>query len=382
MTKYLAERAISPLDRSVSWVVVDDAVRLHPESCAFLAQLRARDLSSNTERVYAGRVALYLSYCADRGVAWSSPSVPALARFLRSLVEEPLPPRGRRPPTEPRFRSKKTANAVMTTVCEFLRFGASNDWVPGELVAQLSEPKFLAFTPPGFSAGEDGQFRTVRAKTLKYQVADEGYDWLTADQAASLVPLARLARDRFLIALLGQTGLRIGEALGLRRQDMHLLSDSQTLGCKVAGPHVHVRRRLNANGALAKSRHPRSVPVIGDLVDLYAEYVYERDAVVLAAECDMVFVNVARPPLGRPMSYPNAKDMFDRLARRAGFAVWPHLLRHTAATGMLRAGTPRDVVQQILGHASPVSMDPYLHASEQDKRRAVERVALSRGGRA
>jgi integrase len=380
VTKYAAERAISPLDRSVSWVIVDEALQLHPKSCAFLAQLRARDLSSNTERVYAGRTALYLSHCSGHGVDWSSPGVPGLARFLRWLVEEPLPPRGLRALAEPRFRSRKTANAVMTTVCEFLRFGAGHGWVPGELVAQLSEPKFLAFTPPGFQAGEDGQYRMVRAKVLKYQVADDGYDWLTADQAVALIPLARLARDRFLIALLGQTGLRIGEALGLRREDMHLLSDSQSLGCKVPGPHVHVRRRINANGALAKSRNPRSVPVTWELVDLYAEYVYERDAVVEAAECDMVFVNVARPPLGRAMSYPNAKDMFDRLARRAGFEVWPHLLRHTAATGMLRAGTPRDVVQQILGHASPISMDPYLHASDQDKRRAVERVAHAREG--
>ncbi|MFC6369852.1 tyrosine-type recombinase/integrase [Nonomuraea thailandensis] len=44
-------------------------------------------------------------------------------------------------------------------------------------------------------------------------------------------------------------------------------------------------------------------------------------------------------------------------------AVWPHLLRHTAATTMLRQGTPRDVVQELLGHVSATSMQPYIHVA-------------------
>ena len=75
------------------------------------------------------------------------------------------------------------------------------------------------------------------------------------------------------------------------------------------------------------------------------------------------------------MSYQNAKEMFDRLARSSGIAVRPHLLRHTAATTWLRQGTPRDTVQELLGHVSPTSMQPYLHPNEQDKRGAIERGA-------
>lgn len=379
---YRAERAVSARDESVSWVVVGVDYALHVEAVAFLAALRAMDRSPNTERVYAGRVALYLSYAADRGLDWSRPGLEDLARFLRWLVVEPLPSRGRTPRVDPRFRSRKAANAVMTTVCGFLRFGARHGWVAPEVVARLSEPKFLAFLPPGYSGGEDGQFRTVRAKTIKFVVADEGYEWLSAEQFEQLLPLTRNARDRFLVALIGLTGMRIGETLGLRREDMHLLSSSASLGCRVAGPHVHVRRRANANGALAKSRFPRSIPVTEQLVALYADYVHERDRVAEAAGCDMVFVNLFRAPLGRPLGYHNAKDMFDRLARRAGLVVRPHLLRHTAATRWVRAGVARDVVQTLLGHVSPSSMDPYVHAADHDKREAVERVAALREGQA
>ena len=56
----------------------------------------------------------------------------------------------------------------------------------------------------------------------------------------------------------------------------------------------------------------------------------------------MVFVNLFREPLGRPVGYPNAKGMFDRLAKRAGFVVRPHLLRHTAAAGWEGRGVASD----------------------------------------
>lgn len=380
---FVAEKAVSPEDESVAWVVVDAAsYALHVEACAFLAALRARDRSVNTERVYAGRIALYLSYCERNALEWARPGLPGLARFLRWLVDEPIARRGARVGAAPRFRSKKTANAVITAVCGFLRFGTRYGWVPAETVAMLSEPKHLAFLPPGFDAGEDGRWRTVRAKTIKFNVADEPYKWLSPEQFARLESLAPRARDRFLIALLGESGLRIGEALGLRREDMHLLASSESLGCRIEGPHVHVRRRQNANGALAKSPYPRSVPVTERIVGLYADYAHERDRVPLAAGCDAVFVNLFRAPFGSAMTYPNVKGMFDRLAVRAGFAARPHMLRHTAATSWVRSGVDRDVVQALLGHISHSSMDPYLHAADKDKRAALERVEAVRAVRA
>lgn len=47
----------------------------------------------------------------------------------------------------------------------------------------------------------------------------------------------------FLVGLLACTGVRIGEALGLHRGDMHLLASSGAVGCGIEGPHVHARCR-------------------------------------------------------------------------------------------------------------------------------------------
>ncbi|WP_308380150.1 tyrosine-type recombinase/integrase [Streptomyces sp. ISL-43] len=375
---FKAEKAVSSDGGSIRWVVASDDFDLHREASAYVASLRSRDCSINTERVYAGRIALYLTYCAAHGLDWAAPGFAPLSRFLRWLVEEPLPRRGRRAPSAPRYRSKATANQILTTVGEFLRFGVPNGWVTPDTAAMLSEEKYLSFLPPGYSAGEDGQYRVIDAKTIKFNVAVPGYEWLDDQQYERLVNATTRARDRFLVSVLGATGVRIGEALGLRREDMHLLSTSAALGCHVLGPHIHVRRRLNSNGALAKSRSPRWIPVDEELVSLYAEYAHERERIPEAAESDMVFVNLFRAPLGRPMSYPNAKDLFDRLAAKVGFAARPHMLRHTAATRWVRNDTPRDVVQNLLGHVSPSSMDPYVHATDTDKRAAVDRLAAKR----
>jgi integrase/recombinase XerD len=374
---YRAERAVSPGDGSVSWVVVDGDYDLHVEGCAFLAGLRGRDRSINTERIYAGRVALFLSWCAAEGVDWKQVRLDHMVRFKRWLVAEPVPSRRTADSRPPRYRSPATADAILGTVCEFFRFCARHDLMDAELVRKLHEPRYLRFLPPGYEAGEDDEFRTVRSRVLTFAVPEKPFEFLEPDRVSDLVAAAGNPRDRFLVALVAMTGMRIGETLGLHRQDMHFLTDSRSLGCPVAGPHLHVRRRPdNPNGALAKSRFPRSVPVPEEAVTLYADYVHERD--LRLGEQDhspLVFVNLYRPPLGEALSYQNVKEMFDRLARATGLTVRPHLLRHTAATTWLRQGTPRDTVQHLLGHLSPSSMQPYLHQDETDKRAAVERGA-------
>jgi integrase/recombinase XerD len=359
------------------WVVVDGDYELHEYATAYLATLRdAEDVSVNTERCYAGRIALYLSYCTDHGVDWTAPSMRQLAGFLNWLVDEPWPT-GRSVQVEPRYRSKGTANAIVGTTFRFLRYCALLDDspVPADLATKLYEPRHLRHAPPGYDRGEEGQFSTVNVKTVTFKVVVPGYEYLTDEEIQRVLDCTVHARDRLLVALLAVTGIRIGEALGLRREDMHLLARSKVLGCSVAGPHVHIRRRQNANGALAKTRKPRWVPVGEDIGGLYADYQWERDAVREAADCDMVFVNLFAAPLGQPMKYPSTYELFQRLAKAAGFTARPHMLRHSAITRWRREGKPDYLIMDLAGHVSRQSMEPYTHASDQEKRDAVNHVA-------
>ena len=370
MNSFSAERAVLPLDGSELWVVLDAELVPHREASDFLRALHGAGRSPHTICVYAGRVAAFLGWCTGQGVEWSSVSLAALARFKHFV--EATPGRGGR------LRSGATVNATLTAVCEFLRFCARTGLIEAAVAERLSEPRWLRFTPPGFDAGESGQFRTVRARALKARGQVSFPEALTSELAGAVLACCRRPREYFMVILLLETGLRIGEALGLRRTDMHLLPDSRSLGCATVGAHVHVRHRANPNGALAKSRFPRTVPASDAVLASYADCQHERAEILGEDICDMVFVNLYHEPLGAPMTYRAAKRLFERLARDCGFAVRPHMFRHTAATGWVRAGTDLDVVRALLGHASLASTTVYLHARDEDKRRAVEAVAAGR----
>ena len=378
---FSAERAISPVDGSATFVVIDEDYVIHPEASAYLAWLRSLDRSTNTERVYAGRIAHFLTHCSKNRLDWRTVSLDDLARFVRALVAEPLPTRAASEKVmNVKFRSNNTANAIFTSVCEFLRFAATRGWVPTELAQGLTHPKYLRNKVPGLDWGEEGQFRTVHARSIRLRDIEASPESLTDDEIHTVVRALPNHRDRLLVAVLAESGVRIGEALGLRRQDMHLLSSSTALDCSIRGPHLHVRRRLNANGALAKSRLPRSIPVTPELVKAYADYQHERFTVLGADGSDFVFINLYKPPVGAALRYHNAKKLFERVSEKVGFAVRPHMFRHSAASRWLAAGTPRDVVQALLGHVSAASMERYFHPTSEAKRAAVERVgAVTQG---
>lgn len=361
-------RVVLPSTGRRSWLLVDEAFVVQPECRDFVVGLMALDRSTETVRAYVPRVGRFLNWCASSGVAWRRVSLADLARFKFHL-EQTKTLRGTR-------LSGKSVNAVLIAVVEFLRFCAAHGHIDAELVAKLHERRFLRFAPSGFDRGERGEFSTIRARALRASEVTRPPATLTAVEASALLTAAQSSRDQFLIMLLLGTGVRIGEALGMRREDLHLLPSSLALGCTVTGAHVHVRPRPdNVNGARVKSGRPRTIPVTGDLVEVFRRYATEREEDPVADGCDYVFVNRQGPRRGQPMSYSNAKQMVEAAGRRAGFRARPHMLRHTAATRWVRSGSHIDVVQTLLGHASQASTAVYLHASDEDLRAAVERTS-------
>ena len=143
---------------------------------------------------------------------------------------------------------------------------------------------------------------------------------------------------------------------------------------------LHVVRRDNINGAWAKSRHSRTVPVDRLVVPAHGQYVLERADVPDAAGSDFVFVNLFRPPVGAPMKPGAVNDLFVALRRRAGIdrRVAPHALRHAFASNVLDAGGALDEVQDLLGHASIGSTQVYAHPAAERLRQAVDRVPSPR----
>jgi integrase/recombinase XerD len=88
------------------------------------------------------------------------------------------------------------------------------------------------------------------------------------------------------------------------------------------------------NGASAKSRRQRTVPLDFLTVQAFDTYDFERTSVPQASAGDFVLVNLFRPPIGAPMRPDAIGDLLAAASRRAGLApaVTPHQLRLSTVT--------------------------------------------------
>jgi integrase/recombinase XerD len=170
---------------------------------------------------------------------------------------------------------------------------------------------------------------------------------LTAGQVQTILDACDHLRDRLLFGVLLDCGVRIGEALGLRHEDMG-----------IADRTVTVTPRPNDNRARAKAGISRTIPASADLQRLYADYITREYG---ALDSDYVFfVSLWAEPHGGPLTYAAVYDLVLRLRRRTGIDFEPHQYRRTYATWLLRKGAGMESVKELLGHASiTTTIDTY-----------------------
>ncbi|MBU9766960.1 tyrosine-type recombinase/integrase [Mycobacterium sp. TNTM28] len=368
-------------DAGAYWSVVDDSdygvVELADRFLQFMRFARGR--AESTTRKYAESLALYYRFCETRSISWADPDITAFQIWLR-IAPSPRHPHPSKQvwagPGHAPVRADNRINLITYAVCELFKFAAAEGMWDESKLRQLFEMMPVRDLGPSDRRHHLSTSVILRRRhRLRPQRA--GRRDAPVDVVKMILAECGNPRDVLLVAMLSTTGVRRGEALGLRLSDMHFLPSSTSLGCQVDGPHLHVEPRINSNQARVKNGKPRVVPVTSGLVRLYELYRIERDVCQQARESDYVFVNLYRQPLGEPMKLHAANELFTRLSRRAGQAVTPHMLRHTFGTGAAQV-TTIDVVAELLGHSSLQSTQIYLHPDVLRQRQAVEAGALSR----
>lgn len=359
------------------WTVVDDGYRVVRVVDEYLQHLRfGRDAAESTTKAYAEALALYLRWCERTSRDWRT-AAERLGGFITWLRHTPgdpdVPLAG---PGVGDVRGPGRINRILSVVRGFIRHAVVTGEVPGEVLAALydiTDDRHL----PVEVRGEASGLRYAARPRHRLSETQTAVDRASDAEVLGLLRACRSARDRFIVMAMARAGLRSGEVTGLRREDLHLVVDAAALGCVVPGAHLHVQRRDNPNGAWAKSRRARPVPVDELLVLAYDAYWFERDECGPARECDFVLVNLFREPRGAPMRPGALNELLAALSRRAGLAreIHPHMLRHCFGSNILEAGGALDEAQALLGHACAASTQVYLHPSHDRLRRAVDRVA-------
>jgi len=348
------QRVIMP-SGVVSSTVVSDGLVIEPIE-EFLAHLSAIERSPNTVRAYAHDLSDFFTYLKIRDLDWAEVRLEDLGRFVAWLR---LPPEARTGrvaslPWVESALSASTVNRKLSALASFYEFHARH----GVDVAKL-----LTRWRPGGRGGSWQPFlahlgaRPERHQAVGLRRERRAPRELTHAEMNSLIDGCDRLRDRFLLSLLAGTGLRVGEALGLRHEDI----DARR--CEIS-----VRQRLNSNGARAKT-WSREVPVDAGLIRLYSDYLHDEYGPL---DSDYVFVNLWGEPVGEPMTYASVYRLVRRLRASTGIEFSPHLFRHSYATNLLRLNVAPEVVQTLLGHASiSTTIDTYSHLGVEDARRAL-----------
>jgi len=356
------QRVLMPGWEAESWTLLgDDQVPVEPVE-RFLAFLTSIEKSPNTVKAYAHDLKDWFTYLAGHDLDWRVVTVEDVAGFVAWLR---LPPGGRDGkvavlPTAGSHCSAASVNrklAALTSFCEFhARHGVSlagllSTMQPaGRRGAATSYKPFLHH----IAKNEPQRRRTIKLKTSRARPKV-----LTAVQAQTILDACEHLRDRLLFAVLLDCGVRIGEALGLRHEDMG-----------IAERTVTVIPRRNDNRARAKAGISRAVPASAELMRLYADYLTREYG---SLDSDYVFVNLWSRPYGRPWTYAAVYDLVLRLRERTGIDFGPHQYRHTYATWLLRRGAGMETVKGCLGHASiTTTIDAYGHLTVEDARQTLE----------
>ena len=162
-------------------------------------------------------------------------------------------------------------------------------------------------------------------------------------------------RDRTLLVMTVQTGLRIGEVCSLTIDDVYL----------GAGPHVT---------CTGKGRRQRITPLTRTTVSAMAAYLTERTVRPgTALFCGPGGQCLSRDALERRLAKHIAAAAIV-CPGLDGKHVTMHTLRHTAAMSLLAAGVDIAVIALWLGHADTHSTDAYLHADMAIKQAALDRT--------
>lgn len=293
--------------------------------------LRQRQVSPRTIASYRDSFRLLLTWVHDtkriqpHRLDWADLDAGTVTAFLDHLEQE-------------RNNTARTRNLRLTAIRSLFSYASLSHPEHAELIRRV-----LAIPPKRFDRPE--------------------ITFLTQAQLACLLAAPHQdrwegRRDRALLALTAQAGLRVAELTGLNNCDI-------TLG---AGANVR---------CLGKGRKHRAVPLNTATSSVLSGWLVERAGM----RDDPLFPTRT----GRRLSPDAVERLVAKHARTAGSRdpsfpadrVHPHVLRHTCAMNLLHNGVDTAVIALWLGHADIRSTTTYLHADMTIKEQALQRMATA-----
>jgi integrase/recombinase XerD len=352
----------------VVWAKQENRKRLYlvDKECEFilpakryLDYLAVLERSPHTLENYCRHLCLYFTFLEQAHLDWLHVAPDDLVSFVQWL-RDPQRQVGTLSVHSTSSLSERSVNTIVTAVSSFYRYHIQRgETLQNPIVYEQISNRFSGFKP--------FLIHTSRGKTIKrvVKLKEPKKRVKTVKDADFEIFLAAIDNLQFrcIVLLMREGGLRVGEVLGLFIQDLEFHRNG-----------IWIRRRSGlANGALAKGlvegeeRFIDLSPALMALLDhLLLQHHFDTDHlfVVLKRNAKDKWGN---PTYGQPLDREAVKGLFRYYSHKSHIPLHAHLLRHSHATELIKAGWDASYVQKRLGHAQvQTTINTYVHLDDDD----------------
>jgi integrase len=318
----------------------------------------------NTLRMYCTHLRQYFTYLNEKEKEYWEINIDDLAGFV-GWLRNPFMGKKVVPIRFEPERLPQTVNKTVDTIVAFydylVRHGEYESMLPEKLVKFIKMP---GRNYRSFLAGI-AENRAAKSHILKLKEPQMKIKVVTKESATELLRATTNLRDYFLLYLLFETGLRIGEALSLWLEDFDV-SDNKI--------HLKDRGELENQAEIKSVISPRTLDITQELADIFMKYV------CVFHTCDVktnhVLVKITGRETGKAMTYANVDNLFRTLRSKTGIVITPHMFRHTSLSLLYSAGWTPELLRLRAGHKNIyTTINTYVHLSDEDVAEAFHKVA-------
>ncbi|WP_195618481.1 tyrosine-type recombinase/integrase [Clostridium paraputrificum] len=349
------------------FVADDDGLPIEP----ILKFIRFKDntnFARNTLRMYCQHLKLYFEYLQQRELDFQKVTIDDLALFVNWL-QNPYKSLKVIPAHQVETaRSPRTVNIIVNTVLAFYDYILRHEEYSNNISDRLR--KFVS-TPSrnfkGFLYGIAHEQKKVTSNILKLKVPKSKPKTLSKEEIGTLIRTCNNLRDKFLLSLLYETGIRIGEALSLWIEDFDIsdmIIDLQDRG------------ELENNAEIKTVSSPRRIDISQNLADMFMEYIAEYHTEEV--ETNHIFIKLSGSNKYKPMNYTDVDNLFRTLKKVTGIYVTPHMFRHSSLTLLRMAGWQPELLRIRAGHKNIyTTLNTYIHPSDEEITEEFNRTRLN-----
>ena len=348
--------------------LVDEGGQPIPVISGFLRHLRARGYSPNTLSAYAYDLLHFVNFLSEQHLSYQEFTPARSLQFLEYLSILPSRRQAQRLAlvlctTEQGNSATKlapaTINRIFAAVSSFYEFLIVSEQFPNpeNPILKVDDPAYARVSDRhrpfmGRASRQRPVRRTVHVKTVQRVPRP-----MTDEHVSALVASLRLKRDKAMLLLMLHGGLRPGEVLNLRLEDVSYARRRVTIRFRTDHPKgVRTKSRTER---VVDLHQPETLQAVSDYV--MSERPQETESPYL------FLVGGGGKRCTEPLGYHALVKLFERHCEQLGIRepwITPHALRHTHATKLWEGGMRELTLQKRLGHASPESTRMYTRVTD------------------